>query len=103
MPKPINTVFSVDAIVDDSRIDGAKILLKNKYSSQYGFIPAHFTYMICPMPESNWEKARDAILAYIKNLKPITITTGELNFDEGKRFFSIPVESTETIDVHKNL
>ncbi len=101
--KPINTVFSVDSIIDNEEIITAKKFMNDGYGNKYSHIPPHLAYAIVPFPEYNFEKAKEVLKAYVLKLKPYTLTLSDLKFDDKNNLFSISVSGDDIKRLHTEI
>ncbi|MEK7595399.1 MAG: DUF1045 domain-containing protein [Patescibacteria group bacterium] len=101
--KPTNTVFSVDSIIENEAIIGAKRMMNDHYGNRYSHIPPHLSYAIVPFPEFNFEKAKAALLAYIKQQKPYTLEFSDLKYDEKNNLFSVEVLGKDIRKLHEDI
>lgn len=100
--KPINTCLSAGTDIQNEPLSKAKEYLTKNYNNRYNLLP-HLTYMICPFPEYNLEKAKVDISDYFLNKKPFVFNLSELHFEPKKKFYSIPVIGSEVKNLHEDL
>jgi hypothetical protein len=101
--KPINTVFSVDSILDIKELVNAKILMNEKYGNIYSHIPPHLAYTIMPFPEYNFDLRKKDIKEYIERQKPFPVFFSDLKYESKSNFFYISVEGEEILKHHRNI
>ncbi len=92
---PIDTVLSVDSIVENETIIKVKRLMNEKYGNKYSHIPPHLSYALVPLPVSNLEKAKNELVDYINNQRPYTVEFSELKYGERNNIFFIEILRTD--------
>ena len=101
--KPINTVFSVDSILDIKALIDAKILMNEKYGNKYSHIPPHLAYTIMPFPQNSLEKGIDSLTLYVKKQKPFEVHISDLEYEEKDNFFYVDIQGKTIRQHHENI
>ena len=101
--KPINTVFSVDSILEIEELIEAKLLMNKEYGNKYTHIPPHLAYTIMPFPEKNFEQGKKELIEYINKQKPFTIKISNLMYEEKDKFFYVSLDGEMIKEHHKNI
>lgn len=101
--KPINTVFSVDSILDIEELINAKILMNNQYGNQYSHIPPHLAYTIIPYPEKNLEIGKAEVIDYIEQQRPFEVHISDLIYEPRSKFFYISLLGEKIFEHHENI
>lgn len=100
---PIDTVLSVDSIVENETIIKVKRLMNEKYGNKYSHIPPHLSYALVPLPVSNLEKAKNELVDYINNQRPYTVEFSELKYGERNNIFFIEILGKEINHLHQDI
>ncbi len=101
--KPINTVFSVDSILEIDELIEAKLLMNKEYGNKYTHIPPHLAYTIIPFPEKNFEQGKKDLIEYIKKQKPFNVHISDLEYEEKENFFYVSLSGDMITQHHKNI
>lgn len=103
MLKPVNTVFSVDSIIDIPELTKAKLFMNENYGNQYSHVPPHLAYTIMPFPEVNFESGRRELLEYIKTQRSYTVHISDLIYDEKGKFYYVALEGDIIKKLHEDI
>lgn len=101
--KPINTVFSVDSILEIKELIDAKLLMNEEYGNKYSHIPPHLAYTIMPFPEKNFELGKKDLIEYIKKQKAFKVHISDLEYEEKKNFFYVALSGDMIKQHHENI
>ena len=101
--KPINTVFSVDSILEIDELIEAKLLMNKEYGNKYTHIPPHLAYTIIPFPEKNFEQGKKDLIEYIKKKKQFTVHISDFDYEEKENFFYVSLRGEMITKHNKNL
>jgi len=101
--KPINTVFSVDSILDFKELVNAKVIMNTEYGNKYTHIPPHFAYTIMPFPKESLQEGIQDLSEYIRNQKPFKVRIENLEFEEKNNFFFVDILGDEIRRHHENI
>lgn len=101
--KPINTVFSVDSILNIKELVDAKVLMNTKYGNKYSHIPPHLAYTIMPFPEESLKQGIKDLTEYIKKQKPFKVRIANLEFEEKDKFFFVDIQGDKIRKHHENI
>ncbi len=101
--KPINTVFSVDSILDFKELVNAKVIMNTEYGNKYTHIPPHLAYTIMPFPKESLQEGIQDLSEYIRNQKPFKVRIENLEFEEKNNFFFVDILGDEIRRHHENI
>ncbi len=101
--RPINTVFSVNSILNIRELVQAKLLMNNKYGNQYSHIPPHIGFTIMPFPQENLEKGIHDLEEYIQQQKPFPVHISNLIYNDKDKFFYVDLSGEMIKKHHKNI
>ncbi len=99
MPPTVNVCLSIASPLDNPAIRDAKAYFAQNYSSTYGIAP-HISFHIAPIPEANFEAARQALEAYLSSLPPFEIRILGVSLDLRNRFLYIQIGLKELYPIH---
>ncbi|HXK52845.1 DUF1045 domain-containing protein [Candidatus Nomurabacteria bacterium] len=99
----INTVFSANSDIENETLIDAKRFMNEHYGNKYSHIPPHISYTIMPLPEYNFERAKDDLIAYVIKQKPYLLKLSDLKFDNRDNLFYIEVSGKDMQRLHEDI
>ncbi len=101
--QPINTVLSVDSILNIKELIDAKVLMNENYGNKYSHIPPHLAYTIMPCHEDRLQEGIALIENYISNQKAFQVNISELIYEEYNKFYYVEITGKEIKEHHEKI